>query len=102
MAGAEHSGSLAPGASPQGEAASGRVRFQAASLLGLPLRLVMGLLNRPMAWVQRRFGLGGMVAVFLAPNMLIFGVFVLVPVAINVAYSVTSGQAIFFDGRTYV
>jgi hypothetical protein len=62
----------------------------------------MGALNAPMAWVQRRFGLAGMAAVLLAPNMIIFGIFILIPVAINVAYSVTAGSAIFFDGRTFV
>jgi alpha-1,4-digalacturonate transport system permease protein len=60
---------------------------------------IMGLFNTPMSLVQRRFGIGGMGAVFLAPNMLIFTVFVLVPVAINVAYSFTGGTAIFFEGR---
>ena len=73
-----------------------------ASSLALPFRLLMGTLNVPMAAVQRRFGIGGMGAVFLAPNMLIFSVFVLVPVAINVIYSLTGGTAIFFEGRHFV
>ncbi|WP_407664063.1 carbohydrate ABC transporter permease [Microvirga alba] len=80
-------------------------RGQAPSLsivLAAPLRLVMGALNAPMSFVQRRFGLGGMGAVFLAPNMLIFGVFVLIPVAINLAYSFTGGMAIFFGERHVV
>lgn len=73
-----------------------------SSLLGWPLRLVMGALNAPMSFIQRRFGIGGMGTVFLAPNMLIFGVFVLIPVAINLAYSVTGGTAIFFADRHFV
>jgi len=73
-----------------------------SSMLALPFRVLMGALNAPMSAVQRRFGIGGMGAVFLAPNMLIFGVFVLIPVAINLAYSLTGGTAIFFEGRYFV
>ena len=73
-----------------------------SSMLTLPFRFLMGVLNAPMSFVQRRFGIGGMGAVFLAPNMLIFSVFVLIPVAINIAYSLTGGTAIFFDGRHFV
>lgn len=73
-----------------------------SSWLALPFRFLMSVLNAPMAAVQRRFGIGGMGAVFLAPNMLIFSVFVLVPVAINVVYSLTGGTAIFFEGRHFV
>ena len=71
-------------------------------LLILAFRFLMGVLNAPMGFVQRRFGIAGMGAVFLAPNMLIFGVFVLIPVAINIAYSLTGGTAIFFDDRHFV
>jgi alpha-1,4-digalacturonate transport system permease protein len=72
-----------------------------SSMLALPFRFLMGVLNAPMSFVQRRFGIGGMGAVFLAPNMLIFSVFVLIPVAINFAYSLTGGTAIFFDDRYF-
>ena len=43
-----------------------------------------------------------MAAFFLAPNMAIFGVFVLVPLVINFFYSATSGTAFFLADRTYV
>ncbi len=43
-----------------------------------------------------------MAAFFLAPNMLIFGVFVLAPFIINFFYSTTSGTAFFLADRTYV
>ncbi|MEZ0167084.1 carbohydrate ABC transporter permease [Microvirga sp. TS319] len=75
--------------------------FSLSSVLVLPFRILMGLLNAPMSAVQRRFGIGGVGAVFLAPNMLIFSIFVLIPVAINAAYSLTGGTAIFFDGRYF-
>jgi alpha-1,4-digalacturonate transport system permease protein len=102
MAHTEREGSLPPVAPVAPVGAGARVRLDLSSRIGWPLRVLMGALNAPMAFVQRRFGLNGMATAFLAPNMIIFGVFVLVPVAINVVYSVTGGTAIFFDGRYYV
>jgi hypothetical protein len=49
----------------------------------VPVRLAMGIIDAPLRWVQKKFGLGGMAAFFLLPNMLIFGVFVLLPFFIN-------------------
>ena len=46
--------------------------------------------------------MGGMAAFFLAPNMLIFGVFVLLPLFINFAYSMTGGSALFLPDRSFV
>lgn len=73
-----------------------------AQLLLAPLRWLMQLIDAPMLWLQRRAGLTGVAAMFLAPNMLIFGVFVLLPLAINVLYSFTGGPAIFLDKRSFV
>lgn len=67
-----------------------------------PVRLVMGLVDIPMRGWQKLTGLNGMAGVFLAPNMLIFTVFVLLPLVINFIYSTTSGSAIFLQNRTYV
>jgi alpha-1,4-digalacturonate transport system permease protein len=73
-----------------------------AGLLFLPLKFILDLIGVPFAWLQRRFGLGGMAAAFLAPNMLIFGTFVLVPMALNIVYSTTSGANLFLADRPYV
>lgn len=53
------------------------------------------------AW-QRATGQGGMIVLFLLPNMAIFATFVLVPLAINFAYSATGGTGIFLSQRSYV
>ena len=58
--------------------------------------------NVPLKRWQRATGTGGMAAFFLAPNMAIFGVFVLVPLVINFVYSMTSGSAYFLADRTFV
>jgi alpha-1,4-digalacturonate transport system permease protein len=83
------------------EGASGRT-FSLGALCEAPLRLVMGIIDAPLRLWQKVTGLNGMAAFFLAPNMLIFGVFVLFPLVINFAYSMTGGNALFLDSRTFV
>lgn len=67
-----------------------------------PLAWLAGLLDRPLRLWQRWTGQSGMVAFFLIPNMAVFGIFVLLPLVINLAYSTTSGSALFLTDRTYV
>src|SRR5690606_10914319 len=43
-----------------------------------------------------------MVALFLLPNMAIFAIFVLVPIGLNVAYSLTGGSQVFLADRPFV
>jgi alpha-1,4-digalacturonate transport system permease protein len=43
-----------------------------------------------------------MAYVFLAPNLIFFGLFVFVPLGINILYSVTGGAALFPADRPYV
>ncbi|MCT7377653.1 carbohydrate ABC transporter permease [Chelativorans salis] len=73
-----------------------------AGLLLAPVRWGMNLIDRPMTWLQRRLGLGGVAAAFLAPNLLVFGIFVLFPMMLNVAYSFTGGGALFLNNRVFV
>ncbi|MCV9961663.1 sugar ABC transporter permease [Pararhizobium sp. BT-229] len=68
----------------------------------VPVRLVMGLIDAPLRWLQRVSGISGMAAFFLLPNMLIFGIFVLLPFFINFAYSMTGGTALFLPDRSFV
>lgn len=51
---------------------------------------------------QSLTGQNGMAFFFLAPNMAIFGIFVLIPMAMNIVYSMTSGPALFLKDRTFV
>jgi alpha-1,4-digalacturonate transport system permease protein len=67
-----------------------------------PIRFVMGLIDAPLRALQKRTGLGGMAIFFIAPNMLIFGIFVLLPLFINFIYSMTGGSALFLPDRSYV
>lgn len=67
-----------------------------------PLILLAQAVDPPLRWWQRRTGAAGMVAVFLLPNLLIFGVFVLIPLVLNFAYSMTGGTEILLGQRSFV
>ncbi len=78
------------------------VRARLAGLLIAPARRAMDLIDIPMHALQRRLGTGGVAAAMLAPNMLVFGVFVLFPMFLNVLYSFTGGGALFLNERVFV
>jgi alpha-1,4-digalacturonate transport system permease protein len=75
-------------------------RFEAA--LQLPWKFAMRTLEYPMRGIQRLIGERRMPYVFVLPNLLIFGTFVVIPLFINFAYSVTGGTALFPADRPYV
>lgn len=72
-----------------------------AALLS-PVSWSLSLIDRPMRAWQKKTGHGGMAAVFLLPNMAIFGIFVLFPLCVNFIYSMTGGSALFLENRTFV
>ena len=55
-----------------------------------------------MSGLQGLIGERRMPYVFLLPNLVFFGLFVFVPIAINLVYSVTGGPALFPAERLYV
>lgn len=79
-----------------------RLGHSLAGLALVPVRFALGVIDAPLRWLQKTTGLGGMAAFFIAPNMLIFGVFVLLPLFINFAYSMTGGSALFLPDRSFV
>lgn len=64
--------------------------------------LAMNLFEPPLAALQRRFGLTGMAWAFVLPNLLVFGVFVALPMALNVVYAVTGSNRLMLGERPYV
>jgi alpha-1,4-digalacturonate transport system permease protein len=60
------------------------------------------LIDVPMRRLQALIGQRNMPYMFLLPNLAFFGLFVFVPLAINVWYSVTGGAALFLGQRPYV
>lgn len=80
---------------------NGLVLASQSAMMALVGRL-MGVIDVPLRALQRKFGQSGMAAFFLAPNMAIFAVFVLIPFVINFVYSLTGGAEIFLDQRSFV
>jgi alpha-1,4-digalacturonate transport system permease protein len=60
------------------------------------------LLDPPMRGIQRLVGAAGMPYAFLLPNVCFFGLFVFLPIAINVYYSLTGGTALYLSERPFV
>lgn len=77
-------------------------RRSLSAVIAAPLAALAGLFDAPMRAWQRIAGKGGMIAFFLLPNMLVFTLFVIVPLGINIAYSMTGGTELFLPDRTYV
>lgn len=64
--------------------------------------VVMGLFERPMVHAQRRLGQGRIAWLFLAPNLVIFGLFTFLPILLNFYYATTGGVRILPEDRVYV
>lgn len=71
-------------------------------MLMVPVNALMRVIDVPLRGLQKATGINGMAAFFLAPNMAIFGIFVLLPLVINFAYSMTGGTAFFLSERQFV
>lgn len=63
---------------------------------------VLTWLDAPIGWLQRRYGLGVMPWFFLAPTLILFGLFTFVPIALAVAYSFTGGSELLLSERPWV
>ena len=74
----------------------------AGAVFTAPARWLASAFDAPLKVWQRLTGKGGMIAFFLAPNMLVFGTFVIIPLFINFAYSVTGGTELFLTDRSFV
>ena len=67
-----------------------------------PVKALFRLLEWPLAAVQRLVGVGGMPYVFVLPNLLFFGMFVVIPLFINFAFSLTGGTQLYLSDRVFV
>jgi alpha-1,4-digalacturonate transport system permease protein len=82
--------------------AKGTIAARAGAVILAPVGWLARALEPPLRLLQKAGGSNAMAAFFLAPNMLIFGVFVLFPLVVNFAYSMTGGSALFLQDRTFV
>ncbi len=81
---------------------SARLKDSIFSWLMKPFELLLNLLDIIFLPIQRLLGVRRMAYVFLTPNMLIFGVFILLPMMLNFVYGFTKGQSILLENREYV
>jgi len=85
--------------------ASAKVRISSSDRLAAaaawPVSLFFRLLEYPLSFVQRVVGIKGMPWVFLLPNLFFFGLFVVLPLGINFAFSFTGGTELFLSNRIY-
>ncbi|MEX1018219.1 MAG: sugar ABC transporter permease [Litorilinea sp.] len=75
---------------------------QFGELLYAVFAAVMNVLDYGFAALQRGIGPRRMAYVFVLPNLLIFGIFVLFPMFLNLYYSLTGGTALFPADRPFV
>lgn len=59
-------------------------------------------IERLFSGLQKFIGIRGMAYAFVLPNLLIFGVFILLPMIINFAYAFTGSDELFLENRPYV
>ncbi|SEC52721.1 carbohydrate ABC transporter membrane protein 1, CUT1 family [Rhizobiales bacterium GAS188] len=79
--------------------------ISAARGLSLPGRgyaAIMNLLEAPLAALQKRVGISGMAYVFVLPNLVVFGIFVALPMLLNFGYAVTGSNNLLLGDRNFV
>ena len=66
------------------------------------LRAVVGVIDWPFEALQRRLGAARMPYVFVLPNLLVFGIFVVLPMILNIWYATTGGVELMPGQRPFV
>jgi alpha-1,4-digalacturonate transport system permease protein len=74
--------------------------------LGAVMNAILSIFINALDWImdpiQRKIGVKRMAYIFLLPNLLIFGIFVLFPMLLNFYYSLTGGTLLFPQDRPFV
>lgn len=66
------------------------------------LQLLLDILDALFSSIQKRIGITGMAYLFILPNLLIFGIFILGPMVTNFFYAFTGGPNLFLQDRPFV
>lgn len=77
----------------------GKIALDILAFFGGIIIAVMDLIMQPL---QRLVGVRGMAYVFVLPNLLVFGIFILFPMATNFVYTFTGGDKLFLEDRPWV
>ena len=78
-----------------------KIKEAVVLILGWPVKQVVRAIDYPFSKIQRGVGIQGMPWVFLLPNLVFFGIFVVIPLFINFAFSFTGGTELFLSNRVY-
>lgn len=73
-----------------------------ASLWTLFLNFILNLFDVIMTPLQQRLGIRRMAYIFVLPNLLIFSIFILLPMLLNFYYAFTGGTQLFPQNRPFV
>lgn len=73
-----------------------------ADILASIVEFFMNIIDFFMTLIQKVIGVKRMAYIFLLPNLLIFGIFVIIPMLMNVYYSTTGGTRLFLRDREFV
>jgi alpha-1,4-digalacturonate transport system permease protein len=76
-------------------------QFHLKSLITWPLFQLFRFIEWPMKRLQNLLGLGTMPYIFLLPNLCFFGFFVVLPLFVNFAFSLTGGTNLYLDDRIF-
>ncbi|MGG7519346.1 carbohydrate ABC transporter permease [Allorhizobium undicola] len=71
-------------------------------MAGRAVESVMRLVEWPLGWLERLMGRKHMPYLFLAPNLILFGIFTFLPIAISIGYAFTGGTGLFVTDRPFV
>lgn len=63
---------------------------------------IIDVLDTIFSLIQEQIGIKGMAYLFVIPNLIIFGIFILLPMFLNFGYAFTGGTKLFLDERPYV
>lgn len=78
----------------------------ASDLIGQALSALFNLVLSPFELVfsllQRLIGIRSMPYLFVLPNLLVFGIFIIFPMGLNVYYAMTTGDQLFPQDRAFV
>ncbi|MDL1900417.1 sugar ABC transporter permease, partial [Anaerolineae bacterium CFX9] len=66
------------------------------------ITLPLALIDIFMSALQRRTGIQRFGYIFVIPNLLIFGIFIILPMLLNFFYAFTTGTSILPENRTFV
>ncbi len=77
-------------------------RRPARSILSIIYDAFIDVMDILMSFVQRVVGAKGMAYVFVLPNLLIFGIFIMLPMVLNFGYAFTGGTNLFLEQRPFV